>query len=109
MLFAEDEAVVEKEIQNHDDGRSEDKSAGGEDEFVGKREMDGGSDIVGEFVKRGKDAEKLGEAGSDEKSKKCIPDEETDDGMFGDDAIFPSDSGVSDECNYDGDAGGDQI
>ena len=94
MFFAENEAVVEEEIEDHNDGRGEDEGTSGEDEFVGEREMDGRGDIVGEFVKRSKDAKKLSEGGGDKKSESCIPDEKTDDGMLSNGAILPGDFGV---------------
>ncbi len=109
MFFAENEAVVEKEVENHDDGRGEDEGAGGEDEFVGEREMDGRGDIVGEFVKRSKDAKKLSEGGGDKKSESCIPDEKADDGMFGNRAILPGDFGVRNESDDSGNACGNEV
>lgn len=55
--FGEDEAVVEEEIDNHNNERSENKGTGGEDEFVSEGEMNGLADIVGEFVEWSEEAE----------------------------------------------------
>ena len=50
FLFTEDEAVVEEEIKNHNNNGVEDEGAGGENEFISKRQMNGASDIEGEFI-----------------------------------------------------------
>ena len=65
----EDEAVVEKEIENHDDNGVKGESASGKNEFIGKWEMECVTDIVGKIVEWGEHAEKLGETRSDEKSE----------------------------------------
>lgn len=69
FLFLEDEAVVEKKIDNHDDDGVEAKCTGSENKFIGKWKMKGATDIVGKIVEWGEHAEKLGETRSDEKSE----------------------------------------
>ena len=69
FLFFEDEAVVEKKIDNHNDDGVEAKCTGGENKFIGKWKMKGSTDIVGKIVEWGEHAEKLGETRSDEKSE----------------------------------------
>ena len=67
--FLEDEAVVEKKIDNHNDDGVKGESASGKNEFIGKWKMKGATDIVGKIVEWGEHAEKLGETRSDEKSE----------------------------------------
>ncbi len=50
FLFAEDEAVIEEEIKNHNNDRIEGESASSENEFISKRQMNGASDVESEFV-----------------------------------------------------------
>ena len=69
FFFLEDEAVVEKKIDNHNDDGVEAKCTGGENKFIGKWKMKGTTDIVGKIVEWGEHAEKLGETRSDEKSE----------------------------------------
>ena len=109
FLFAEDETVVEEEIEDHNNNRIEGESASSENEFVGKRQMDSVSNIESEFVQRGEQAKKLGECGCDGDGEDGIPDEESNNGMFGDGALFPCDFGVCEICNNGGDCGSDEI
>ena len=37
LLFAENKFIVKEEVENHNNDGVEDKSTGGEDEFIGKR------------------------------------------------------------------------
>lgn len=37
LLFTKNEFIVEEEVENHNNDGVEDKSTGGEDEFIGKR------------------------------------------------------------------------
>ena len=53
--------------------------------------MYGASDVVGEFVKRSKKTEELRESGSNSYGEHGVPDEESNNGMFGDGTFFPSD------------------
>ena len=69
FLFLEDEAVIEKKIDNHNDDGVEAKCTGSENKFIGKWKMEGATDIVGKIVEWGEHAEKLGETRSDEKSE----------------------------------------
>ena len=109
LLFLEDEAVVEKKIDNHDDDGVKGESASGKNEFIGKWKMESATDIVGKIVEWGEHAEKLGETRSDEKSEQSIPDKEADDCNFGNMTLFPSDFGMR-NVSYDGSkSGGDKI
>ena len=54
VVFAEDEAIVEKEIDNHDDDGIKGKCSGGEGEFVGKGDVEGFENVENEFVEWGK-------------------------------------------------------
>lgn len=70
--------------------------------------MDGGADVVGEFVEGGEKAEKLSEPGADGDGEKNVPNEEFDDGCFGDVAFLPSDFGVKDVGDEDGGGSADE-
>ena len=65
--------------------------------------MEGTGDVESEFVEWGEEAEELGDPGADGDGEEGVPDEEADDGVLGDMAVFPSDFGVGDV----GDNGGD--
>ena len=78
LMFMKNEPVVKEEIQDHDDNRSKNESTGGEDEVVGKGEMEGGRNIEGKIVERGEKTEKLGEARGDGDGEHGVPDEEPD-------------------------------
>ena len=65
--------------------------------------MEGASDAESEFVEWGEEAEELGDPGADGDGEEGVPDEKSDNGVFGDLAFFPSDFGVSNV----GDDGGD--
>lgn len=71
--------------------------------------MHGVSNIEDEFVKWREEAEKLSETRRDGDSEHGIPDKKSDDGMFGNDAFFPSDSGMCEISNNGGDGSGDKI
>ena len=107
--LSENEAVVKEEVENHGNDGSKDEGAGGEDEFIREGEVDASTDVVGEFVEGGKEAEELDESGADSDSEDGVPDEKTDDGAFGDVSLFPSDFGVGEVGNDNGDRGGDKI
>ena len=109
MAFIKDEFVIEEEIDNHDDEGGESEGAGGEDEFVREGEVNGGADIIDEFVERGEETEKLGTGGSDGDGKKGVPDEKTVDGCFGNVALLPSDFGMGDVGDNGSDGGGDEV
>ena len=49
------------------------------------------------------------EHGGDGESDDGVPDEESDDGMFGDVAFFPGDFGMGDEGYDGGDGSGDKV
>lgn len=59
-MFAKHETVVEDEVDNHNNGRRKHKSSGSKYEFIREGEVNSGGDVVGEFVKRNKEAKKLG-------------------------------------------------
>lgn len=71
--------------------------------------MYGASDVVGEFVKRSKKTEELRESGSNSYGEHGVPDEESNNGMFGDGTFFPSDSRMCNVGNDGGNGGGDKI
>lgn len=68
--------------------------------------MDSLEDIKGEFVKRGKKTEKLGEPRADGYGEEDVPNEKADNRMFGDIAFFPGDFGMGNVGNNDGDSSG---
>lgn len=51
--------------------------------------MDSAGNIIDKFVERSKKAKKLRKARSDSNGKHSVPDEKSDNGMFGDFALFP--------------------
>ena len=106
--FGEDEAVVEEEVDNHNDEGIQDESAGRLDEFVGEREVDGVADVESELIKRGNEAEKLGEERAEEDAKYGVPDEKAVGGEFGDFAFLPGDFGMGKVGDNSGDDGGDE-
>ena len=59
LSFRKDKFVVKKEVDNHDDDRGEDKSAGSEDKFIGEWNMKSLTNIVGEFVEWSEETKKL--------------------------------------------------
>ncbi len=59
LSFRKDKFVVKKEVDNHDDDRGEGKSAGGEDKFVRKGDMESLTNTVGEFVEWSEKTKKL--------------------------------------------------
>ena len=71
--------------------------------------MNSGADVVSKFVERSEKTEKLDEAWADEDGEKGVPDEESDDGMFGDVALFPGDFGVGDVGDDGGDGSGNEV
>ena len=70
--------------------------------------MDGSADVVGEFVKGGEEAEELGEPGTNGDGEDDVPDEESDNRVLGDIALFPGDFGMEDIGYDDGDGGGNE-
>ena len=70
--------------------------------------MDGFADVKSEFVEWSEKAEKLGEPWTNGDSEEGVPDEESDDGMFGDVAFFPGDFRMGDVGDDGGDGGGDK-
>ena len=70
--------------------------------------MDGFADVKSEFVEWGQMTKKLSEPRTNGDSKEGIPDEESDDGVFGDVAFFPGDFGMRDVGDDGGDDGGDK-
>ena len=107
--FAEDEAVVEEEIENHRDDAGKAKGAGTLDEFVGKGEMEGISDAVDEVIERGEVAKNLGEARADGDGKNNIPDKEAGNGGTGDFAFLPGDTGMGEVGDEDSNRGGEEV
>lgn len=71
--------------------------------------MHGVSNIEDKFIKWREEAEKLSEARCDGDSKHGIPDKKPNDGMLGNDAFFPSDSGVRKISDNGSDSSGDKI
>lgn len=71
--------------------------------------MQGASDIVSEFVKGGKKTEELRESGSNSYGEHGVPDEESNNGMFGDSTFFPSDFRMRNVGNDGSNGGGDEI
>lgn len=65
--------------------------------------MDSFADMKGEFVERSQKTEELGEPGANSNGEEGVPNEKSDDGVFGDFAFFPSDFGMGNV----GDNGGD--
>ena len=61
------------------------------------------------FIKWGEEAEELSEPRSNSEGNNSIPNKKSDDGMFGDTALFPGDFGVSDKSYNDGDSCGDEV
>ena len=108
-LFAKNEAVVEEKVNNHNDGRSKDESAGGEDEFIVKGEVKGACNIESEFVKWSEETKELSESRGDGDGEDGIPDEEFVDGGFSDFTLLPGDFRVGEVGDDGGDGGGDKI
>ena len=71
--------------------------------------MDGTGDVVSEFVKRGEKTEQLCKAGSDSNGEHGIPDEKSNDGVFGNFTFFPSNFGVRKICDDGGNGSSDEI
>lgn len=65
--------------------------------------MDSFADMKGEFVERSQKTEELGEPGANSNGEEGVPNEKSDDGVFGDFAFFPGDFGMGNV----GDNGGD--
>lgn len=70
--------------------------------------MDSPDNVIGQFVEWSKKAEELSEPRADSDGKEGIPDKKTNNGMFGDMALFPGDIGVSDIGDNGGDGGGNK-
>lgn len=94
FLIAEHEFVVKNVVQNHRDASSEDENAGGFDEIVVEREVEGGGNTVGEFVERTSEAEEPSKEGADGESGESVPEEEHQDAAFCDGAFLPGDFGM---------------
>ena len=71
--------------------------------------MDSAGDIVCKFIKWSKETKKLSKTRRYSNSKYGVPDKESDDGMLGDFAFFPSDSGMGKICNNSSDGGSNKI
>ena len=71
--------------------------------------MDGAGNIIDKFVERSKKAKKLRKARSDSNGKHSVPDEKSDNGMFGDLALFPGDFRMCKVGNDGGDSSSDKI
>lgn len=54
--------------------------------------MKGAGNVIGEFIKRSKKAEKLCKTRSNNYSEHSVPDEKPNDGVFSNDTLFPGDS-----------------
>lgn len=70
--------------------------------------MDGFADVKSEFVEWSQKTEELSEPRTNGNSEEGVPDEKSDDGVFGDVAFFPSDFGMGDVGDDGGDGGGDK-
>ena len=70
--------------------------------------MDGFANVKSEFIEWGQMTKKLGEPRTNGDSKESVPDKESDDGVFGDVALFPGDFGMGDVGDDGGDDGGDK-
>ena len=67
--------------------------------------MKGAGNVIGEFIKRSKKAEKLCKTRSNNYSEHSVPDEKPNDGVFSNDTLFPGDSWmgeISNNCSYGG-------
>ena len=69
--------------------------------------MDGFANVKSEFVEWSQKAEELGEPRTNGNSEEGVPDEKSDNGVFGDVAFFPGDFGMGDVGDNGGDGGGD--
>ncbi len=67
------------------------------------------SDVVGKFVKRGEEAEKLREAWGDSNGEYGVPDKKSNNGMLSDFALFPCDFGMRKVSNDSSDSGSNKI
>ena len=70
--------------------------------------MDGGTDIIGEFVKRSEETEELSEQRADGNGENGVPDKKSDDGVLGDIALFPSDFRMGDVSDNSSNGGGNE-
>lgn len=71
--FAKNEAVVEEVVEDHSDDVDENENAGAFDEFIRKRNVEGDTDIIGEFIERSNEAKKPSKARAENDGKKSIP------------------------------------
>ena len=71
--------------------------------------MDSAGNIIDKFVERSKKAKKLRKARSDSNGKHSVPDEKSDNGMFGDFALFPGDFRMCKVSNDGGDGSSNKI
>lgn len=71
--------------------------------------MDSASNIIDEFIKRGKKAKELSEAGSDSDGEHGVPNKKSNNRVLGNFALFPSDFGMREVGNDSSDGGGDEV
>lgn len=67
--------------------------------------MDGFANVKSEFVEWSQMTKKLSEPRTNGDGEESVPDEESDDGVFGDVAFFPGDFGMRDVGDDGGDGG----
>lgn len=94
FLLAKNEAVVEEIVENHSDKSGKAENAGTFDEFVVKREMNGGGNVEGKFVNWSDKTEEPSEERADNEGGKEIPSKKHSYAVFGDRAFLPSDAGM---------------